>query len=286
MAITDVKIYDQQRVDYLVVNGANMTTQEVNDIFIEPYEPDWGDFGSTGLILAAFNGTLASSYISGLTSALAGFKVYRKRVGETRLYKVCEVDKDTLGIIDYLVRNNIEYQWMIYPITTEEIGVSLESLPQKANFETWTVTFINEVSENVYVPEQVWKFKCNLSSSAFVQNIDKTQFNNYTQYPKFSVGATNYITGGLTCLLGDVSTEGTYDEPIDMWIAWNEMIASGRECLIADTKGNLIKGQIISNQGTQMQNIVDEPPTSISFRFTETGSLKEAIVYEVSLIDE
>lgn len=286
MSITSIKLYGAQTASYLVVNGTNMTDQEIDSVFIDGYEPDWSDVDGTGVIVAPFNGNLVSSYISGLTSELVGFDVYRKRVGETRLYKVCSVDKDTLGIIDYLVRNNVEYQWFVYPVATDEIGVSLESLAAKANFETWTVTFINEVSENVFVPEQTWQFKCNLTSGAFVQNMDKTQFNNYTQYPKFSIGATNYITGSLTALLGDVTIEGVYHEPIDTWIAWNNMIASGRECLITDTKGNLIKAQITSNQGTQMPNIIDEAPTSISFSFTETGSLQNATIYEVSIVDE
>ena len=286
MSIKKVTVYDKQTVDYFIVTTEVLSQSRINTLFTSTYDASWGDFDGDGLIVATYDDSLVSSYILGLTSELVGFEIYRKQVGDSRLYKVCEVDSKTIGVIDYLIRNGVEYQWIIYPITTEEIGVSLESLAQKAEFETWTVTFINEISDNVYAPEQVWKFKCNLTSGAFEQNIDKTQFNNYTQYPKFSVGATNYVTGSLTCLLGDVDTNGEYNEPIDMWLQWNELIASGRDCIIADTKGNLIKGQIISNQGTQMQNIVDAPPTSISFSFVETGDLKDAKIYEVNLVDE
>lgn len=141
-------------------------------------------------------------------------------------------------------------------------------------------------------------FKCNIEQGALTQNFEKTALNNYSKYPKFSIGNKNYFTGSINCLLGDVkyregeTTEITeyrqsidlpyaYYEEMDVYNKWLENIASGKPALIIDQKGRTFVSQITDNS-INMFTSYGPKPSSISFSFTECDDFANIKILEVS----
>ena len=233
------------------------------------------------------------------------FDVYRRKIGESTLHLVKrDLDYDQLNLFDYCVQNNADYQWFIYPIVSADAAKALgypysfvapfrTTLEQgHSDFEEWSVTFVEPDKDNdkILYPTRIWTFICNVKGNALTQNFDKTQFQNYTRYPKIAIGTKNYITTQCEMLLADLK-DGTledeaefndakywgapypYYEPVALWEEWTDCVASGRECILKDTKGHMMRGQITSNQGTPLSMSFPDPPTIISFQFVETGTL-------------
>lgn len=327
MSITKIQLYPKQKADYLVVNESIINeeyllkssnideeTGKGQNIFAPSFNPDWStSFLATPRIILQFENSVDSSMLSEISEEILGFNVFRRefRLGtngtrEVVSYnKVGFLGKDAVGIIDYLIKNNAYYQWVLIPVTESHLGkqsITTDDLEDaRVNFETWSVIFlkddINSNGDVIHKAENIFIFRCNLQPGSLVQNIDKTQFENYTRYPKFSVGAKNYISGDLSCLLSDVgyrenetedeeafrNSQGVgyvyYEEPVYKWEKWNECIASGKDCIIKDDKGHIFYGQIISNSGTPLGNMKD-PPTIISFSFVENDTIDGKLIYD------
>lgn len=141
-------------------------------------------------------------------------------------------------------------------------------------------------------------FKCNIEQGALTQNFEKTALNNYSKYPKFSIGNKNYFTGSINCLLGDVKyREGetseiteyrqsidlpyAYYEEMDIYNKWLENIASGKSALIIDQKGRTFVSQITDNS-INMFTSYGPKPSGISFSFTECDDFANIKILEVS----
>ena len=162
------------------------------------------------------------------------------------------------------------------------------------------VIFLNE-PKNTYSNYSLgdeFTFKCNIEQGALTQNFEKTALNNYSKYPKFSIGNKNYFTGSINCLLGDVkyregeTTEITeyrqsidlpyaYYEEMDIYNKWLENIASGKPALIIDQKGRTFISQITDNS-VNMFTSYGPKPSGISFSFTECDDFANIKILEVS----
>lgn len=141
-------------------------------------------------------------------------------------------------------------------------------------------------------------FECNIEQGALTQNFEKTALDNYSKYPKFSIGNKNYFTGSVNCLLGDVKyREGetaeiieyrqsidlpyAYYEEMDIYNKWLENIASGKPALIIDQKGRTFVSQITDNS-INMFTPYGPKPSGISFSFTECDDFANIKILEVS----
>jgi hypothetical protein len=149
MPYNKIIIHGNQKVDYMITLDHTPTATEETTI-LSTSIPTWSTLKGME-IYAPFTEDLVSSYINGLTSPLTGFVIYRQKVGDNRVYKVAEVDKNTLSIIDHMVANRTEYIWTVVPSTEDEIGVSLVSEPVAADWRSWSLTSFTQIVENIYV---------------------------------------------------------------------------------------------------------------------------------------
>ena len=94
-----IQLYNNTKVDYLMYLSRTATSGEISTANGASYVPTWNDFTDTQIFLP-FTSSLVSSYISGLTSPIIGYIVYRQKIGESRLIKVAETDTNTNSIID------------------------------------------------------------------------------------------------------------------------------------------------------------------------------------------
>lgn len=280
MAYSSIKLFGNQKVDYLIQTERTLTNEEVEETLDQFYMPDTSVFPGITNIMAPYTDDIVSSFIKGLTEPLVGWQIYKSKKGESFLKKVAEVGKDVNSMIDYMVANQTEYTYYVIPITETQLGINLKSSPITTKWWNWSVMSINNVSGNIYAPDEIWTFRNNLASGQIQQNIDKTTYQNFTRYPKVSSGESNYVTGSVSCLLGEIDCKSNkYIEPAEKFDAWRNFCVNGKNVILKDAKGHIYRVEIISNSSQYMDEAY-ELPSMISFSFVECDSTDDITVYE------
>lgn len=248
----------------------NIKQNRISNIYIEDYFIDYSKNKPTSSIKSY---TIAKNFIKNLSTIIVpghGYNFYVRN---------CEDE-------------NFEFQ-------RTNLFYSIEPDPNYVG-EYIRVIFLNEPKNTYsnYSLEDEFAFKCNIEQGALTQNFEKTALNNYSKYPKFSIGNKNYFTGSINCLLGDVkyregeTTEITeyrqsidlpyaYYEEMDVYNKWLENIASGKPALIIDQKGRTFVSQITDNS-INMFTSYGPKPSGISFSFTECDDFANIKILEVS----
>lgn len=280
MAYNKIKIFGKQTVDYLIQLSSAATEEEQSAANDKNFIPDFNTFPGKINIMAPYTGNVISSVISGLTEPLTGWQIYKGRPNDSFIKKVADVGKDILSITDFLVANQTPYIYYIIPVTDKQLGIVLESDEVKTNWWNWSLMSIKNISDNVYAPEEIWTFDSNLSSGTISHNVDKTMYKNFTKYPKFSIGESDYISGTVSCLISNVDCKtGKYEDTVDMISAWREFCVSDKDMILKDRKGNMYK-VVITDNSVDFADESIEQMTTITFTYVECGSIEDVTVYK------
>ena len=254
------------------------------------------------------------------TATFQSLSVYKTEIwpgNQSNLLTPVVINGRSVSFRDFNIANNRTYLYQVFPKTAdgEKAAVSAHI---STHWQDWSITELHPVEgkkKNFTASlSDVWLFKYNVEPSQQTQNISKTQQDNLTAYPKFSVGKKNNISSSITCLLGsqmvsydfvtrkreysgsgwgDVPTNGhweggytekqpftnqlTSNERIDMLNAWREVVYSGNPKLIKDRKGQKFLVQITEASNTTMDTY-NEMPDQISFSWVEIGDLDDAVI--------
>ena len=216
------------------------------------------------------------------------------------------------GFIDYGVYNNEYYDYVVIlkqqDLTTDSHLGNMEYTYSesrcKTSFNGWILVDIekDEDSDSYYVSEQVWNFKYNLESQDLTQNTSVSKWDTLGKYANVYIGQKNYISSGLTCLLGDVGTYYTYNgdkfkenfgyfeqsfenvnyddiyniisnevltNNIDKYLDWRTFNSNGNPKLLKDYKGNVWIVQIMENPTVKNADNSKEQIYTISFNWVE-----------------
>lgn len=281
MGYNKITLFPDVKYDYLVLKKGTPNQSEIDIMNSPTVKPNFGTLPNS-LIVSPFTDSLISSLVAGLVNPLIAWAVYRQKKGDKRLYLVAEVERSQLFIIDYLCSNQTEYNYIVVPVTSQELGISLESKPITTDWWNYSLTGLQEISNGIYSPTQIWTFDYNLTSTEIVQNTDVTQFKTFTKYAKVSKGESNYQTMGISCLLGGIKCEETeYMESMSLLEKWQEFVAKDILCLWKDRKGSLKIGKIIENPSSKYIDETTQQATTISFNFVETASTQDISVYGI-----
>ena len=287
MSYNNITLYDGQTVNYLLVIDHTLTEDEKNIINTNEYEPSWTDFDDI-IILSPYNDNIHSSYLRDMGLNVAGYTVYRQKIGENTLHKVDSVYYESNYIIDYLVSNKQTYRWYVFPYDINATYYNpLVTDDITTNWNSWTISFLAEryyphTTIKYYTVNDVWTFKMSIGSKitgdAIIQNRDVTYHKNYSEYPKVSIGDSNYLTGSFTCLLGNVDNlTYKYNDSIEKIKAWEKAVNSKNPVLIKDPKGRIIFAMIDNNTSSQYIDAKGNP-VSITVSFTEIGDTENMSV--------
>ena len=279
MAYNGIVLFDDVKYNYLVVKKGSATQEELTNFKKPDYVPKWEEV-SRAMILANFDNTLVSSYISGLPKQFDSWAVYRQKIGDKVQKFVGKVERNRLFIIDYLVGNQTEYIYYVIPETTGEMGVSMQSPIIKTDWWNYSLTGLKQIGDNVYVADKVWLFDFNVVSTEIVQNTDVSVFKTFTRIPKISKGLNNYQTMGISCLLGGVnSATEKYEDDIALLQDWQNFVAEDILCLWKDRKGSIKVGVVTDSPNAKYTDETTEQITTITFNFVETKDIDDISVY-------
>ena len=114
---------------------------------------------------------------------------------------------------DYGVSNNRLYRYIIRP-SIETLSLREIESVVKTTWDGWSLTELHPVDSSfkkfTVSPSDVWLFKYNVETGEQAQNMIINEQQTFGQYPKYSQGRLNYISGTVNCLLGSQITPASY----------------------------------------------------------------------------
>lgn len=269
--------------DYVWIKDNIADSTLIDTVNAYTYAPTWD--GHT-ILLAPFSENINGGNISSVDGNIDSWLIYRKDPTDSILTFLASIPPDQHSFIDYNIRNGGEYQYIVFPQTSTTIGSPMtDSKYTTANWNGWILIGLEETStDNLYYADtdNIWKFDINLSSSDLTQNLNTYVYENFTKFPKISVGEQNYITGGLNAMIGNIQyIDGVpiYIDTADMRRSFYNFIGNGKLKLLKDRKGSSWIVQTMSNEfGTK--DYTTEQIVNVNFTFTQVEDADNVSVIE------
>lgn len=206
-----------------------------------------------------------------------GYSVMRRKVGETRLTKVVDVDNTIGQIRDYEAKSNESYVYYVYPVGQVSF-LSGPMITEQVNvrFWFWTILEAVETSKNVFTAIAAHYFRMadgGVKEGAISNNNTPSIEKNFTKYPTRQGMTPNYKTGTLTGYIGTVS-EDTHEysdtvQEVDKVMA---LSSSKNTLFLIDPKGHFLRIHTSGAITSQTQVEKNVMPQSVTVPWVEIGS--------------
>lgn len=270
-----VTIYGGSKVDFLYLERNGATD---NMMFNYKYMPS---INEKTILLCNYTNTEeglgAIIDASGIT-----FTVYREKIGTSQIEYVTQLQSGSLNIYDYNVANQTEYRYLIFPETETASGAPLQSNIVETHWWDWSVTGLiadpNNPNQYFADPDNIWLFDMNLESAEQLQHYNKTIYDTFGKFPRVSQGKLNYTTGGVSCLIGNLTNNKYYDT-IDMIENWREFCATSNLKLLKDRKGQKMIVDI-SESSNKIMDETNQQANIITFQYVQLSDGKGISIIE------
>lgn len=266
-----VTLFGESYANYIWILNNEADNDLINSTKPYNFKPKWN--GNT-VLLANFDNNLNAGSIQSLNEDIKSWSVYRKKKDSQKLEFVEKTIATKNYSIDYNISNKKEYVYYVFPETENTVGEPMKSEPISTYWCNWSLIGIKENgAENTYYADtdNIWLLEMNLSSGDMNQNIDKQVYDNFTTYPKVSVGERNYITGTVTCLLGSILSATQDDDTSDRMTKFSNFIKNKDKKILKDRKGNIFLIDTIGNSFKTIDNVYCQS-TYINFSYVQIGS--------------
>ena len=309
MGYNKIILNGNQTCDYLYIQDSPIDSSDFEFVDSEPKQ--WND---NTLLFAKFNNNLVAGD-STLTNRIDGYEIRRKKGSNpyTEYVGTIKGTSDELKskkyIIDYMVRNNSDYIYYLFPSSTNsESGVVLSPSVTdevKTNWGYWSLLVVDETDEeNAFYLNKMFKFELNLQTGERNNNAVVSVIQNFTKYPTIQYGMSNYWSSDLTSLCGFISCNDVdYVQTPNMIEELKALTSDTRRKFLKDIDGNVWEVKItapvsISTDDQTLQrvktakvswtevgdakgiSIINNPDTpSTSWLLTETGEVVPYIDY-------
>lgn len=270
MLLTGLTVHNNVKLDFFHLEETSSTN--VNIFNNAKYKPTLNNYSR---FLVTFDDATTTS--QGIADVALGynFSIYREIKDTNQLVYVAKLGDGGLSMTDYNVVNNTAYKYYIFKEDESAISEAVVSNDISTCWWDWSLTdIVPDADEDgvYYATGSIWKFNLNVSSAAKTQTLNNTVYNNLTRFPKVSSGKSNYSTGSLTCLLGNIqktsNSVAEYVEPASLLDDWNEFCANGNIKLLKDRKGNAML-VMINETSSQIDDVTSEQVNSITFGWVE-----------------
>lgn len=189
----------------------------------------------------------------------------------------------TEPIVDYTASSgNWEYIFCSKDATTDKWYTQKKSVSY--DFHSWDICSLSLIKDDYrlnrdrYAITEKWHLECNASPDGFSQNQDISMHDSLSAFPLKTVGSNNYISGGLSCLIGDIDNGGEYVDTYDKVRKWNNFITQNCAFMLKSPKGDVWVVVIDSSTEREYDYSFEQIPTQVSFKFTQVDDIKNIIV--------
>ncbi len=282
MGYNKIIIGGNQICDYLYMTNSQVDQSQFQYVDAEPEE-----WNSNTLMLAKFNEDDMSAGNSSLTTNIKGYEIRRKS-GDNLYTEYVGTVKESSDesnppkyIIDYMVKNNTEYTYYLYPATTHsDNGILLSpsiTSEVKTDWEYWSLLVVDESDEeNVFYLNKMFKFELNLSTDPMSNNAVVSVLQNFTKYPTVQYGTSNYWSGGLSALCGYVScADGSYIQTPNMIDELKKLTSDTRRKFLKDIDGNVWEVRITAPISIASEDNLLQSVKTAKISWTEVGEVSE-----------
>jgi hypothetical protein len=183
-------------------------------------------------------------------------------------------------MIDYAVRNGVEYTYYFYPNTKKtQSGTELSPLVTKQvsiDCPYWSLFIVDETEEeNVFYLDKMFKFELNLEINDMTNNAQVSITQNFTKYPTVQYGTANYWSGSLSSLCGFLSTSDTdYIQTTNMIDELKSLSSDTRRKFLKDMAGNLWEVNASAPLNISTVNTASNDLKTLRFSWVEVGDTK------------
>ena len=280
MGYNKITLGGNQICDYIYVTKSLVEQSPYRYINVEPnnWEPDT-------LMLAKFNEKDMSAGNSSLVDNIEGYEIRRKSGDDLYTEYVGTIKEDpeksevNKFMIDYMVKNNTDYTYYLYPSTTHS-GNGIVLYPSITNevrtdWGYWSLLVVDESDEdNVFYLNKMFKFELNLSTDAMNNNAVVSVLQNFTKYPTVQYGTANYWSGGLSALCGYVScNDSSYVQTPNMIEELKKLTSDTRRKFLKDIDGNIWEVKITSPISVSEEYRAIQSVKSVKIDWTEVGEV-------------
>lgn len=205
-------------------------------------------------LLASFSGSFNAAEGSTIgNSKLIGYKVYKSIGNSVKLHKIAETTSDETIIEDFIVGDNCEYKYYIYPLFQDQLNEKLY-YPNEAvvtnevmlHYTTNKVVSLKKIGDEVYCVDLdgVWRLMLDLEDNGYTIKNQKTFADSLNAYTQEYVGNMKYITKSVSGFIGmiDCFNKGEIVDTYDMLISWNDFVTSADLKCYVDSRGLILPG--------------------------------------------
>ena len=256
--------------------------------------------------------TIPMNFVSYLSTSTTNNKITLNQNTLTFSYSSTSADADEIwqkaeeGDILLLGRDIIQYpnihtsNTKAFRILSKDIGstqsgnsynhqVTLQVVsPWEAELQNFVYTYNTSDSFGFQLIKStnnlVWTFYLNCKEGSLTLKQDKTIFNSFSKYPKYSIGKNNYHSGSFSALLGNYNGI-YYEDNIEIVEKWKEFLEKVEVCLYKNLKGEVMIVVIESDSTREYMNEyanlynnngeINTYPTSISFNYVEVDEIRK-----------
>ena len=280
MGYSKITLGGNQVCDYLYVSTSQIDHSQFQYVDEEPF-----DWDSNTLLMARFNKNDMSAGNSSLTNNIVGYEIRRKSGDNlyTEYVGTVKESSDMLNpkkyIIDYMVKNNTDYTYYLYPAATHsDNGILLSpsvTSEVKTDWGYWSLLVVDESEEeNVFYLNKMFKFELNVTTESLSNNAVVSVLQNFTKYPTIQYGTANYWSGGLSALCGFVScADSSYVQTPDMIEELKRLTSDTRRKFLKDIDGNIWEVKITNPISITEEYSAIQSVKSAKISWTEVGEI-------------
>lgn len=256
-----ITFYGNNIVDGIHLQNRLYSDSEVQALDINDY-PAWDGYT---LMLSRFdNQDTEAGNVTNLSSNITSWNIYRRATDEEISKNLATVDDTVTQYIDYTAQANKTYIYDIFPQTATQIGAPVETAQTLANFYGW---YLVDTDTNT-----IYKFDLNLQSGDISNEIDFTEYKNYSKFPGFTFTDRDYIKVTVSAVCGSINQDGTIYQPVDYIEQLKDFINNKKEKLFKSRKGDIWRG-ITTNFKYKYMDEVGQQVAVVTFDFVESGSV-------------
>lgn len=262
-------------------------------------------------------------YYQSIHGSKGVLSVYKKLPEDDYYTYICDMHGN-YAMLDYGVKANAYYHYLIayrqgtgsykiYEDTLTDADGNISPAYLHTKWDFWTICDIEETeNENLYEKTgDTWKIAYNMDNGTLTQNTNVTAWDTLGRFPKFSIGKKNYVSGSMSCLLGDITqyvegvpiiqtsgssektyfrgksiegyTERTnknsrYSREVEKYDAWKAFVNDGKLKLMKDYKGNAWVIQIATSPSATIDMQSNLLETTIAFDWQEALDIDKIFI--------
>lgn len=285
MAYNKITLYGEQICDYIYIQTDAPGKDSFSCVNDEPSAWD-----KTTTLYANFNNkeSRLSAGDSAVIGTINGYEIYRKKYNESNAEYIGTIQKSDKNIndfmIDYAVKNGVEYTYYLFPNTeSTESGTPLSPFITKQlviDVPYWSLFIVDETDEeNVFYLDKMFKFELNLQIDDITNNTQVSISQNFTKYPTLQYGASNYWSGSLSSLCGFISSNDVdYVQTVNMINELKSIASDARRKFLKDMSGNLWEVDVSAPINISTNNTATQDVKTWKFSWVEVGDTKSVSI--------